>query len=74
MAIYYIWYSAHPYLAAINLFMEANSQVFKKSYKTLYLCTFLGTNGIQIVNAKWITDVVGIVPFKYIIYMERWIT
>lgn len=52
-------------LAAVNMFAEADPQVFKESYGTLHLCTYLGTTGIEIVDAKWITDVVGMVPFKY---------
>jgi hypothetical protein len=26
---------------------------------------YLGANGIRIVNAKWIMDVIGMVPFEY---------
>jgi hypothetical protein len=39
--------------------------VFNESYGTLHLCRYLGTNGIQIVDAKWIMDVVRMVPFEY---------
>lgn len=53
-------------LAAVNLFAEADPDVFQKSYGTLHLCTYLGTDGIQIIDAKWIMKVVGMVPFKYL--------
>jgi hypothetical protein len=52
-------------LAAINMFAEADPHVLEESYGMLHLCTYLGTSGIQIVNVKWIMDVVGMVPFKY---------
>ena len=52
-------------LAAINMFAEPNARVFKESYGTLQLCMYLGTNGIQIVNTKWIIEVIRMVPFKY---------
>ncbi len=47
------------------MFADADPQVLEESYGTLRLCTYLGANGIQIVDAKWVTDVVGMVPFKY---------
>jgi hypothetical protein len=52
-------------LAAVNMFAEADPRVFNESYGTLHLCRYLGTNGIQIVDAKWIMDVVKMVPFEY---------
>lgn len=52
-------------LAAVNMFADADPQVLKESYETLHLCKYLGANGIRIVDAKWITDVVGMVPFRY---------
>jgi len=48
-----------------SLCITADPHVLKESYGTLHLCRYLGTNGICIVDAKWITDVVGMVPFKY---------
>ena len=47
------------------MFADADPNVLDELYGTLHLCTYLGTNGIRIVDAKWITDVVGMVPFKY---------
>ena len=47
------------------MFADADHHVLKESYGTLHLCTYLGANGICIVDAKWITGVVGMVPFKY---------
>jgi hypothetical protein len=52
-------------LAAINLFVEADPHVIEESYGMLHLCTYLGTDGIQIVDVKWITDIVRMVPFEY---------
>jgi len=47
------------------MFADPDPHVLKESYGTLHLCTYLGENGIRIVDAKWITDVVRMVPFKY---------
>lgn len=47
------------------MFAEADPHMIEQSYGTLHLCTYLGINGIQIVDVKWIVDVVGMVPFKY---------
>jgi hypothetical protein len=47
------------------MFVEADPHALKDSYGILHLCMYLGMNGIQIIDAKWITDVVGMVPFKY---------
>jgi hypothetical protein len=47
------------------MFADADPHVLEESYGTLHLCTYLGANGIQIIDAKWITDVIGMVPFKY---------
>ena len=47
------------------MFSDADPHVLEESYGTLHLCTYLGTKGIRIVDVKWITDVVGMVPFKY---------
>lgn len=52
-------------LAAVNMFAEADPGVLNESYGTLHLCMYLGANGIQIVDAKWIMEVVGMVPFEY---------
>jgi hypothetical protein len=47
------------------MFADADPHVLKESYGTLHLCMYLGTNGIQTIDAKWITDVIWMVPFKY---------
>ena len=39
--------------------------MLKESYGTLCLCTYLGTNGIWVIDAKWIKDVIRMVPFNY---------
>jgi hypothetical protein len=51
-------------LAAVKMFADSDPDVFKESYGTLHLRKYLGTNHIRIVVAKWIMDVVGMVPFK----------
>ena len=37
---------------AVNIYADADPQVLKESYGMLHLCTYLGSNGIQIVDAK----------------------
>ena len=47
------------------MYADADPQVLKESYGMLHLCTYLGSNCTWIVDAKWIMDVVGMVPFEY---------
>ena len=47
------------------MFIDGDPDVFKESYGALHLCKYLGINGIWIIDAKWITAAVGMVPFKY---------
>ena len=47
------------------MFADPDPHVLEELYGMLHLCTYLSKNGIWIVDAKWITDVVGMVPFKY---------
>ena len=47
------------------MFSDPDPYVLEESYRTFRLCTYLGANGTRIIDAKWITDVVGMVPFKY---------
>lgn len=47
------------------MFSDADPDVLKNSYGTLHRCKYLGADGIQIIDAKWIMAVVGMVPFKY---------
>ena len=49
---------------AVYTFSDPDPHVLEVSYRTLRLYTYLGVNGIQIIDAKWITDVIGMVPFK----------
>jgi len=51
-------------LAAVYAFSDPDPHVLEVSYRTLRLCTYLGVNGIRIIDAKWIMDVIGMVPFK----------
>jgi len=46
------------------MFSDPDPHVLEVSYRTLCLCTYLGVNGIRIIDAKWIMDVIGMVPFK----------
>jgi hypothetical protein len=47
------------------MFTDTDPDVLKESYGTLHLCKYPGPNGIVIIDAKWITAVVGMVPFTY---------
>jgi hypothetical protein len=47
------------------MFSEPDRKVFAESHETLHVCKYLGGNGIQVIDAKWITSVVGMVPFKF---------
>lgn len=47
------------------MFADADPHVLEKSYGTVHLYKYLGTNSIRIIDVKWIMDVVGMVPFKY---------
>jgi hypothetical protein len=53
-------------LAAVRMFAEADPQILEESYGTLHVCKYIGGNNVQIIDAKWITDVVGMVPFQHI--------
>lgn len=48
------------------MFAEPDPCAFKDSHGTLHVCKYLGRNGTRVIDAKWITDVVGMVPFKYV--------
>lgn len=48
------------------MFADADPRALKDSYGTLHMCRYLGGDGTQIIDTKWITDVVGMVPFKYV--------
>lgn len=52
-------------LAAVKMFADADPRMLEESYGMLHLCTYLGTKGVQVVDVKWITDIVRMVPFKY---------
>jgi hypothetical protein len=48
------------------MFGNTDPQILKDSYATLHVCTYLGRPGTRIIDAKWITNVVAMVPFKHI--------
>jgi hypothetical protein len=48
------------------MFGDTDPRIFKESYSTLHVCKYLGGNGTQVIDAKWIMDVVAMVPFKNI--------
>jgi hypothetical protein len=50
-------------LAAVQTFALPDPQLLKESYGTLHVCRFPGEEGLVIVDAKSLTDVVGMVPF-----------
>lgn len=56
------------------MFGETDPQIFKESYSALHVCKYLGGPGTQVIDAKWITDVVAMIPFKHtqreVNYME----
>ncbi|KAF8476354.1 hypothetical protein DFH94DRAFT_635049 [Russula ochroleuca] len=51
-------------LAAVKMFGAADPQMSEESYGTLHVCKYLGRNGVEVIDAKWIMGVVGMVPFK----------
>ena len=50
-------------LAAVQCFSLPDPRLLKESYGTLYVCKIPGGEGAVVVDAKSITDVVGMVPF-----------
>ncbi|KAL0567757.1 hypothetical protein V5O48_014238 [Marasmius crinis-equi] len=50
-------------MAAIRMFSAPDPGLLEDSFNTLSVCTFLGNDDIQIIDAKWIEEVVGMVPF-----------
>ena len=50
-------------LAAVHIFSLPDPQLLKESYGTLHVCRFPGEEGLVVVDAKSLTDVVGMVPF-----------
>ena len=51
-------------LAAVKLFAPPNPDLLRDSFETLWVCRFPGDEGIVVVDARCITDVVGMVPFR----------
>ncbi|KAH9966148.1 hypothetical protein BJV74DRAFT_785757, partial [Russula compacta] len=52
-------------LMAVSLYSQANSGIFEESYQTNSIHTYLGNKGIHIIDAKWITEVVDMIPLKH---------
>ena|SRR5271154_4866316 len=50
-------------LAAVKLFAPPDPDLLRDSFETLWVCRFPGDEGIVVVNATSITDVIGMVPF-----------
>ena len=50
-------------LAAVKLFAPPNPDLLRDSFETLWVCKFPGDEGIAVVDAKCITDVIGMIPF-----------
>ncbi|EEB87566.1 hypothetical protein MPER_15041 [Moniliophthora perniciosa FA553] len=51
-------------LAAVKMYTEPDTDILSESVQQLRVCRYLGNAGICIIDAKWITEVVGMVPFK----------
>jgi hypothetical protein len=45
------------------LFAPPDPDLLRDSFETLWVCRFPGDEGIVVVDAKSITDVIGMVPF-----------
>jgi acyl-coenzyme A synthetase/AMP-(fatty) acid ligase len=54
-------------LAAVRLYSQANSDIFEESYQTLSVHRHLGDDddGVHIIDVKWMTEVVGMAPFRH---------
>ncbi|KAL0573146.1 hypothetical protein V5O48_008812 [Marasmius crinis-equi] len=50
-------------MAAVRMYSPPDPDLLEYSFGTLSVCTFLGNEDIQIIDAKWIQEVVGMVPF-----------
>jgi hypothetical protein len=56
-----LWYM----LAAIKFYSQANVNILEKSYQMASVHKYLGDSGIDIIDAKWIAEVVDMVPFRH---------
>lgn len=50
-------------LAAVKIYSLPDPRLFAESYGTLHICRFLAEQGVVVVDAKSLTDVIGMVPF-----------
>jgi hypothetical protein len=50
-------------LALVHMYSEPDEDLLQASYTTLKVCKFLKEDGLRVIDAKWISDVVGMVPF-----------
>ena len=53
-----LWYT----LAAVKMYSGPDDKILKEMYNTTVVCTHLGEASIAIVDAKWITEVVAMIP------------
>jgi hypothetical protein len=51
-------------LAAVKMFTLPDPLLLNESYGTLHVCKFLHDEGVEVVDAKCLTDVIGMVPFS----------
>ena len=51
-------------LAAVQISSLPDPHLLNDSYGTLHVCRFPGEEGVVVVDAKSLTDVVGMVPFN----------
>ena len=52
-------------LAAVQIFSLPDPRLLNESYGTLHICRFPGEEGVVVVDAKSLMDVVGMVPFNW---------
>ncbi len=50
-------------LAAVQMYSIPDSEICKDTYNTTNICTYLGDDGIRIINAKWICKVIAMILF-----------
>jgi len=50
-------------LAAVQMYSTPDPQIREDTYNTVNVCTHLGQGGIRIIDAKWICEVIAMIPF-----------
>jgi len=47
----------------VKIFSSPDPVILRESYGTLQVCQFPGEEGVVVIDAKSLTDVIGMVPF-----------